>query len=179
MSNDVIEYTVCGLLVDSDPPRLWSGGTWGVRALDVDGAVGFVRNDVVGKASDDGRLVVADLALACVHVGDVERVGRIATAHEIVTVGELWRHDRGEPLLFTVCGVDRGTWATLCYQVEAPHWLPAYVAARDMAADDGFELLHAATHPGWVERLEGFPYADPLSDSDAAMRLRADEWGVK
>jgi hypothetical protein len=179
VNDDVYTYTVCGLLVDQDPPGAWSGGTWGVKALDADGAVGFVRNDVTGQASDDGRLVVADLALACVHLGDVDRVGRIEAAWEDVTVGDLDRHDGGELLLFTVCGVDRWTWETLCYQVDAPHWLNAYVAARDVAAADGFDLLHAATHPGWVERLEGFPFADFLAKDPAAMRLRVEEWGVR
>lgn len=179
IGDEVYLYTVCGLLVDQDDPEHWSGGTFGVQALDGDGAVSLVAVDVEGQVSDDGRLTVAAFALACVHLGDVDRAGRVEVACEDVTVGDLAAVESGELLLFTVCGVDRRTWRTLCYQVEGPHWLHAYVRARDMAARDGYTLLHAATHPGWVDRLEGFDWAEPAADGVAAMRQVAAEWGVR
>lgn len=178
--DETYTYTVCGLHVDQDKPENWSGGTWTVEALDADFAVNLVRTDVKGQTPDDPslNLIVVDLALACVHLGDIERVGRIECAVETVTVGELDDVDTGELLLFTVCGVDRRTWRTLCYQVEGPHWLHAYTAARDLAAKDGYELLHAATHPGWVDRVEGYDWASATAGSAGAMRQVATEWGV-
>jgi hypothetical protein len=176
---DVHTYTVCGLIVDQDPPERWSGATYGVQALDADGAVGFCQVEATDQPSDDGRLLSLGLAVACVHVGDVDRAGRVDTAWEDVTVGDVETHGTGEVLLWTVCGVDRRTFRTLCYQVEAAHWLTAYVAARDLAEGDGYRLLHAATHAGWVDRVEGLDWADPLAGGEAAMRQVAAEWGVR
>jgi hypothetical protein len=177
--DQVRDYTVCGLIVDQDPPEAWSGVTYGVQALDADGAVGFCQVEATGQPSDDGRLLSLGLAVACVHPGDVDRVGWIESAYEEVTVGDLEDVDGGELLLFTVCGVDQATWRTLCYQGGAPHWLTAYVQARDAAERDGYRLLHAATHAGWVDRIVGFDWADPSVDGEAGMRQVAEGWGAR
>lgn len=176
-------YTVCGLRVDSDPPEQWGGVCGTTEAVDADGAISFVDLDVRGDVSDDRRVTCLGLALACVHLGDIDVVGPLNRATMDLTVEEV-RRERARcldlaPQEWTVCGVDRRTFAGLCYHVTAASWLLAYVEAYDLAGVDGCDLLYARTHPGHVARIVGYPYADPLATSEAAMRLRLDEWGVR
>jgi hypothetical protein len=176
---DIPTYTVCALLRDDDPPQRWSGATWTTEAADAGMAVALCEMEARKEVSTDGRLICRGLALACVHPGNIDRAGVIWSATEEFTVGQVeYERDRHPLGLFTVCGLDRGTFCALHYWVEAHGPAMAYLEARELAEAAGRELLHAATHEGHVPRIDQFGYADPYVDNEAAMRLTAQDWRV-
>jgi hypothetical protein len=178
-------YTVCGLrVVRERPPEQWSCYS-GVAAQmeSAEAAVDWVTHDAVGDWTT-GPLPVqcVDLALACVHPGEVPIVGGLNVAVDPVTDRqveiEIHRARREPYRLFTVCGVDRATFETWWCRYEERSWLLAWVGALEEAEQAGITLLTARIHPGEADVIEGFDYADRLAPDQATMQMTVEEkWG--
>lgn len=187
MSVDGWTYTVCGLRVTRERrPEDWTG--FSAVSPPVDGseyAVDFAQNDVKGDMTTGDRPIECiDLALACVHIGEVPIVGELTRATDPLTDGEVQAElarTCGLPYrTYTICGVDRYTFGTLCYVRDARSWLLAWLDAEAEARSEGKILLTAATHEGEYPPIEGFPYADRLAQDRAEMAMTVtDMWGAR
>lgn len=188
--SDLSTYTVCGLrVVPGRRPEDWTCFSTVTRpVLDAFQAADLAQLDAVADLSTQALPeACTDLAFAAVHNGEVPIVGELNRATDPVTPdqydAELRRAQRQNlPVkVFTVCGIDRHSFATLCIHQPAMTWMLAWVDAEERARQCGASLLTARVHPVEADPIgPGFDYADRLAGDDAEMKLTAmEKWGVK
>lgn len=187
---DLLTRTACGLYVIGDgKPRGWPNFTWVQPVADMPGdqedldALALIGKELmgqVGQATASGQYVAPiDLAFACLHAGEVERVEHVDLDFADPDVpGELVDADTGSDR-YTVCGLLEDSWRTVRYVAMADNPRVAYFRAWEWCRDQlGGYLLLAAVHVGAQPALEVFGYADPWAKDDEAMRAKANDWGL-
>jgi hypothetical protein len=189
---DVVQRTACGLYVMRDGnPYGWSNFTRTTEVADMSGnqedldALAFIGREImgqVGTATTGEYVTPVDVAFACLHPGAPERAVHPAldSADPEVPDYILERDGWLVPANWTVCGVLGDSWMTCSYDAVAGSALVAYFKAWEFFRDQhGEHMLLAAVHPGHVEVIQGFAFADPWAHSDLGMRNKArNEWGV-
>jgi hypothetical protein len=192
--SDLLTRTACGLYVLAGvDPRAWPNFIWTQDVADMPGdqedrdALALIGRDLMGQVGQNAAsgqyVAAADVAFACLHPGEIERVSHpgLDFADPEVPQDALDRDQDREQLPWTACGVLESSWRTVHYAATAGTPLVAYFSAWEWAREQhGEHLLLAAVHEGHHEALPTFGYADPWARDEAAMRAKAvEQWGVR
>jgi hypothetical protein len=119
------------------------------------------------------------VAFACLHDGEPDRVEHedLNFADPEVTGEEVDRDGDDPQRDWTVCGILEHSWRTVRIHTTAASPRVGYLHAWEYARTEfGGYLLLAAVHPGRIDSIESFGYADPLAHDDDTMRLTAARW---